>query len=142
MEEVGEILEVQGGKALVRLKREEACRSCGLCGLSAARWVELEVDNPLGAPPGAMVRVALASPRVATAAAFIYLLPALGFLAGVIGGTTLGRQPVELFGLGGGVAGVAASLAAVRAWQSWGSRRGPYPRVVEVLSAPGEEQKF
>lgn len=73
------------GTALVAHIRESACsgdcHKCAGCG-AAKETITLRVNNPIGAPVGAVVTIRSASAPVLRAAAVTYLLPLVLFFLG------------------------------------------------------------
>ena len=91
LEEVGSVVELRRGKALVRLKRSEECAGCQGCAMmDQGGDMMAEVDNPLGATPGDTVRVETAGGEgKVKAALLLYGFPLLMMLLGAIGGGPL-----------------------------------------------------
>lgn len=80
------------------------CRSC----LTSAK-MESRVANPLGAQPGDLVTVHLASESLYAGAAILYLLPVMGVLLGAF----MGLGASAFYGVGeaiGSIGGAAAGL--------------------------------
>lgn len=87
------------------------CRTC----LASAK-MESRVVNPVGAGPGDLVQVHLASSGLFMGAAILYLLPILGLLLGAfLGNWASGVDGLSgsLGAIGGAAAGLAAGFAAV-----------------------------
>jgi len=94
----GRVVRAQGRRALVEVQRDEACSHCtsaDLCQVLSGRGtLRIEVENPIGAREGELVELLAARSLGLRAAFFVYLLPALLFLGGVIlGAEGLGWPP-------------------------------------------------
>lgn len=81
------------GKAEVIRIRESACsgecHKCAGCG-AAQQTMLFTAENPIGAEVGDMVVVTTETAPVLKAAAILYIMPLLLFLAGYIAGSCLG----------------------------------------------------
>jgi sigma-E factor negative regulatory protein RseC len=97
------------GRALVTIRRAEACHSCAAAGACQAlggqtKDVVLVVENHLGAKVGDQVTLSMAESSVLKASAVLYLLPACGLIAGAIVGWKLsvpmgwGGDPASIMG--------------------------------------------
>ncbi len=91
------------GTAQVIRIRESACsgdcHKCSGCG-AAQQTMLFTAENPIGAREGDMVIVSAASAPVLKAAAVLYILPLVLFLAGYIAGVCLGNLGIWLGALG------------------------------------------
>jgi len=67
------------------------CHKCSGCGAVQQKLL-LDVQNPIGAQPGAMVTIRAESGPVLTAAAVLYMLPLLLFFLGYLAGQLLWEQ--------------------------------------------------
>ena len=99
------------GTATVIHVRESACsgdcHKCSGCG-AAKETVLFTADNPIGAAPGDLVKVASSTAPVLKAAAVLYLLPLILFFLGYWLGTLPGT-----FGTLGGVLGFMLGVLLV-----------------------------
>ena len=84
------------GRAVVRIRRAEACHSCSqksacqtLGGVT--KDVDLVMTNPLGARSGDRVSIFLPEASVVKASAVLYAVPLLGLLGGAMAGVLLGH---------------------------------------------------
>ena len=95
-----------GGTARVACPRQSACsgdcHKCSGCG-AVEQTMIFTAQNPIGAKPGDMVTVESATGPVLQAAAMLYLLPLVLFIAGYL----IGMQ----WGLGGLVGALAFGLS-------------------------------
>ncbi len=90
MIEQGEVIATDGGRARVRLPRNDSCRTCGLCLFAAdGRGMILEAENPAGAGTGDRVEVELERRDPLAAASLLFGLPLLAMLVGAGAGWTL-----------------------------------------------------
>ena len=80
------------------------CHKCSGCG-AAKQTMLLTAKNPIGAQPGDLVVVSSESKSVLQAAAVLYLLPLLLFLAGYLLGESLWQR--------GGLVSIACTLVGV-----------------------------
>jgi len=133
---IGHVKRVFGAQAEVEVNREEACASCSsadLChGLSGRGKLLLEVDNRLGARVGQRVRIGAARSLGLQAAFFVYLVPALFFVAGVIVGTEALHWPAWGSGLLGlGTLGISWLIA--RAFERSARKRPEYQLVIDEI---------
>lgn len=99
------MMETQGGSARVLILRQSACsgdcHKCAGCGAVEQKLL-LEAHNPIGAGVGELVTVSTRSGPVLAAAAVLYLMPVMLFLAGYLAGLCLWQR--------GGLPGAAGFL--------------------------------
>jgi sigma-E factor negative regulatory protein RseC len=99
------------GKAEVIRIRESACsgecHKCAGCG-AAQQTMLFTAENPIGAAVGDMVVVTTETAPVLKAAAVLYIVPLLLFLAGYIAGSYIGKGAGWL-----GAAGFLLGIAGV-----------------------------
>ena len=110
MQELGQVVDIRGGKAYVKFTRSAACGRCQACGmLSTQNEIVIEVPNEMDASVGDMVAVSIRSKKALSASALAYLFPLVMLIAGVVLGWLLGsvwgvfaepQMPAALFGLG------------------------------------------
>ncbi|HHS50240.1 MAG TPA: hypothetical protein ENN07_03905 [candidate division Zixibacteria bacterium] len=78
LKERGEVIEILGGEARVRVIRTEACEDCSAkhgCLLAGKHEWELTVDNTLDARPGEIVDLELAGGAYLGSGFLIFILP-------------------------------------------------------------------
>lgn len=81
--EVGQIIKTAGGRARVRLPRNDSCRACGLCLFgSDGSGMILEAENEVGAAAGDRVELEIPRRDPLFAALLLFGLPLLALLAG------------------------------------------------------------
>ncbi len=115
MDHFGQVIELAGkDKALVKVRRNSACGSCGRCGgffgdPEKRNEMLVEVNNPIGAKAGQLVRLEAKASEMLMAAVLLYFVPLVGLLLGLFTGRSwaLRSMPAvnaDLFGLGIGFA--------------------------------------
>ncbi len=129
------------GRVRVTIQRGEACHACAARGACQSlggqtKSFDIVVDNDLGAAPGDRVVLTLAESAVIKASAVLYLLPAMGLLAGAFGGYGVAgilgwaTDPVAIAGC---LAGLIAGLLAARLVARRLERRSAFvPRITRV----------
>lgn len=121
-DQIGIVLKNESSRyALVATDRKGACGGCqstphGCRSCLTSAKMESRVANPVGARPGDLVKVHLASGKLYAGAAILYLLPVVGLLLGAFLG--LGASVFYGFGegigsIGGAAAGLCLGFAAV-----------------------------
>lgn len=100
------------GTAQVVRIRESACsgdcHKCAGCGTAQQKML-LTVNNPIGAQVGELVVIASESAAVLKAAAVLYLLPLMLFLAGYLAGQLLWHKGALL-----GLCGLALGITVIK----------------------------
>lgn len=103
---------LENGMAQVIRTRESACsgdcHKCSGCGAQQETWI-LTVHNPIGAKAGDRVVIESATGPVLKAAAMLYILPVVLFLAGYLLGEHLWAKGPLL-----GVVGIVLGLVLVK----------------------------
>ena len=104
----------QDGRAVVKVRRAEACQACSAKSACTAlggktQDVVLVVDNTIGAKPGDSVVLTLSEANFIKASAVLYLVPALGLVGGALAGSTYAAE----VGLGSDPASILGSLAGL-----------------------------
>ncbi len=98
------------GMATINYIRPEACAKCGACGgLSQTGSIDLKADCEVGN----WVKVVLPDGRFMTATALAYVIPLIGFLAGLFLGSSLSGGS-ELWALGGSMIGLLICLIGLK----------------------------
>jgi sigma-E factor negative regulatory protein RseC len=131
------------GYVRVKIERAEACHSCAAQGACATLGgqkadIVLEVANTEQALPGDSVRISLAESSVVTAAAVLYLLPALGLVLGAFAGNShsaaLGMSGDPAAALGA-VVGLGLGLLTARLVSGRLSKNPRFvPQMVEIVA--------
>lgn len=86
MKEKGQIIEVKGKLAVVRMQKSRtgACSNCGLCKTGSGSGLYLEAENSVGAREGEVVIVEISGQDILAASCLIYGIPLVGFILAVI----------------------------------------------------------
>lgn len=142
MLEAGVVVEVQSGRATVRMTRHAACAECGLCHKLAHPGQEMVLSavNLAQARPGDLVRVQLPDLGVVEAAFWAYGVPTLAAAAGggagwFVGGSLSAGQSE----MGAAIGMLSALLLGFYAVSRYDRRlrvRSRGPVVVEILDCP------
>jgi positive regulator of sigma E activity len=149
LEETGQVVRAEAGRATVRIARSRDCGGCQACSpLGEGEGMLAEVDDPLGAAPGDQVRVLSSGLQgQASAALLLYGLPLGMMIGGAIGAQTLFRalglaRSSELPAVAGGLLSLAGAFALVwLARRGKGRNRTPRSRIVAILG-PSEVGQF
>ncbi|MBN2654122.1 MAG: SoxR reducing system RseC family protein [Nitrospirae bacterium] len=92
MEDTGIVKQLNGGMAVVTIKKHTGCDSCkgsSVCNLSGGNEADIEAVNQVDAEPGDRVRIRFAASMYLKGALFIYGLPALMLVIGAVAGKEL-----------------------------------------------------
>ncbi len=114
MDHFGQVIELaENNKALVRVRQNLSCASCGRCGgffgdPEKRRDMLVEVNNPIGAKAGQLVRLEARAGEMLMAAFLLYFVPLMGLLLGIFIGRSWALNAgsaisPDLFGLGLGM---------------------------------------
>ncbi|MEK6776390.1 MAG: SoxR reducing system RseC family protein [bacterium] len=142
IEEIGTVVEIHEGWALVRTERSSACAGCasmGLCHITeGGDECTVEADNPDHAVIGQKVRVAVPISGFLKGTFFLYLFPLAGLFAGMVAGLWLAGQYArgreDLFAAAGALLGLLLFFALQRLFNKRFERNKEFrPRIVEVL---------
>ena len=142
MQQLGRILSIEQGWAVLDITRPSACKGCGMCQPSAnAKRVKAicEID----AKVGDYVTVEMKDGDVLKAAGIAYGIPLLGFLAGMVSGNGLSRYfgmeaSADLFSAVGGFVFLALAYFGVRKYDLGLDKKSFCP-VVTGSADPGTD---
>lgn len=85
MKEYGVVLSLENGNAVIGLKRNSACSSCGACELGSNHaQMEITLENTVDAKPGDTVEIQLPASQFLKASAILYLLPLVALILGIV----------------------------------------------------------
>lgn len=128
-------METDGGEASVRLERKSACAGCGMCGLKPEnRFVDVSVENTLGASVGDTVEISFAAALSAKVSVIVYLLPLICALALMAAGYFLSFPDWALTVIF--VAGLAAGFVTVALIdKKIGKNKGLIPKMNKIISS-------
>jgi len=117
--------------ATITYIRPEACAKCGACGgLSQTGSISLKAE----CKTGDWVKVELPDGRFMTATLIAYIIPLIGFLAGLFLGSALSGGN-ELWALGGSLTGLGICLAGMKLADKQIAGKPEWtPRVAEVYA--------
>ncbi len=137
MEQIGQVVKVSEGRAVVLVSRHQVCGKCGGCGvaISGAGENQLEVLNQVGAEVGDRVKVVSDSAHVLRASFVAYILPILALLVGIYIGQVLERTFMLFARLDilFGVILFCASYFLVRAYDKKMAASQPKAAIVAVV---------
>ncbi len=148
MERIGKVIEKRGNRAIVLMRRHMACEGCGRCGgLLGGPDVKdsrIEVENPIDASVGQMVKIEVDDGKLLLFSFVFYLIPVIALLAGVWMGLTLaaainfkGDHVLLAVGLGLILAGMV--IGGIRLWDRRSKDDPQYKPVITALA--GEEEQ-
>ncbi|MDX9715038.1 MAG: SoxR reducing system RseC family protein [Dissulfurispiraceae bacterium] len=93
MEDIGIVKQLNGGMAVVVIKKHTGCEGCkgsAVCNIgSSGNEANIEAVNQVDAEPGDKVKIRFAASMYLKGALFIYGLPALMLVAGAVAGKEL-----------------------------------------------------
>ncbi len=88
LEQFGEVISVDDATAVVKVRRHSACRECGRCGLGITGGEAIdpvvEVNNPIGARVGQVVKITMDTKKMLLVSFVVYLVPVLSLILGII----------------------------------------------------------
>jgi len=90
--ETGEIVQLIGSSAEVRLTKTSACDKCSLCQKTGQGAMITRASNRLGAGPGDTVIIDTSSAKVVVAASLVFILPLTALIVGLGLGDVLARR--------------------------------------------------
>jgi len=141
-ESEGIVKEVRGEKALVITDRQEMCASCvakNFCHMiGGGKEVLSETINPVGAKTGDMVKIGIPDGAVTKASLIVYMIPAMGFVAGASIGYFIGKSyslDLNLSTLVGSIIGLGLSMISARFLNNILSKRPSYqPEITKIIN--------
>ncbi|MEE9613614.1 MAG: SoxR reducing system RseC family protein [Thermodesulfobacteriota bacterium] len=147
IEEKGTILEITGeGLALIKTEKNEACDGCGskeICRSVGESDMVVEAENPVNARVGDEVVFTVAPVEMLRAGALLYLIPLIGFIAGVV----LGQVAVaslapswnaDLLSAALGFLFVALAFGGVKIYTGTTARESAMrPKIIRITKAAG-----
>lgn len=143
MEEEGIVIEERGLTVLIKTKRSSSCDSCSskksCASIGDTDDMLVEADNPVGAHVGDRVLYSVGAAAVIKAGLLLYLVPVVGFIAGVVLGVPLHKKffpaynPDLVSGLLG-VAFLAIAFIGLKVFGSFALKNKAYrPHVLRVV---------
>lgn len=137
--ETGKVVAVRGNQVWVQTIRTSACQQCAarhgcgqkaLASVTGGRANRILVANSVAARVGDEVVIGIPEEALLGASFLAYAVPLLGLVAGSLAGHAMGGSG-DLPALAGGIAGLAAGLAATRLRQRQ-KGTGYEPRLLRV----------
>ena len=99
MVETGKVTKLKGDRITVRFPRKTACENCHMCLKSPDdMYVEITVDNGVGARVGDTVSVDMGASYVLSSAVICYLMPLIFAAIGLVVGVTVWNETVGIAG--------------------------------------------
>jgi len=141
-ESEGIVKEVLGKKALVLTDRQEMCAECvakDFCQMfGGGKEMLSETINPIGAKAGDMVKIGIPTGTVTKASLIVYMIPAMGFVAGASIGYFIGKSyslDLNLSTLVGSIIGLGLSMISARFLNNVLSKRPSYqPEITKIIN--------
>ena len=138
----GIVKEVLGKKALVLTDRQEMCAECvakDFCQMfGGGKEMLSETINPIGAKAGDMVKIGIPTGTVTKASLIVYMIPAMGFVAGASIGYFIGKLyslDLNLSTLVGSIIGLGLSMISARFLNNVLSKRPSYqPEITKIIN--------
>lgn len=84
MKEKGKVIEVKENKAIVLMEKNERCEKCGICNKLIERQPFIEAENEINAKEGDSVIVEIDEDLFLKICLFIYGMPLIGLITGVV----------------------------------------------------------
>jgi len=141
MEQVGQVVAVDGDIATVVVRRHDVCGKCGACGavLSGGGANYVLARNMANAQVGQSVKMVTDTGKVLKASFVVYIIPILALLAGIwLGQQVRVLQDIfarkELAGVVLGFIFMLLSYLAVRGYDRRVAKGGPMVAVVHILT--------
>lgn len=143
MEELAEVIETRGNKALVKVKKYSACSKCDKdCGMAGASHdtgeIDVEITNSMDAEIGNYVKLGLGEKSLVIASIIVYLFPLLSLIGGYFLtnwlASTIWLNSGELTGIIGSVVFFFGSFAFIKLINLKLKVSGVFqPKMIEVL---------
>jgi len=132
MKEVGDVVQVEKGVALVAIPKNKACVGCQACQLGKNGQLSLAAANDLGARVGDRVEVAVRESFLVRGMAALYLGPIVALFAGYFSGAYFS----EMSGVIAALAAVASYLLLLRLADRYLAARGVLAARICGIIAP------
>lgn len=130
----GTVIEQRADRVLVSFERYDACKGCGGCMSASKKQAVIEVVGQ--AQVGDTVYVEMPDAQIVKASIYMYVIPLVGFLAGLfVGGALFGGRDAGAFG--GAMVGLALSLGVLALLDRRLSLRSQWqPKLVDAPDGP------
>ena len=130
MNQIGEIIEVNGARATVKFARTKACGQCNACVRFGNDEAVVEMENSIYAQVGDRVEIVLHARSLVSASLILYGVPLLALLLGVALGSLMG----DLWAAGLGVSFALAAFLIIRLLEPRFDRMSEFkPRMLRVI---------
>lgn len=143
MKETGRVIENNNKTAVVRVLRQSTCskcdKNCSLAGQDHEKEeMDIEVDNPVGAEAGNVVKLEMGSKSLVLASLIVYILPLLFLIGGYFIGfliaskiTYFSREIISIFS---SIFFLALSFGVIRLLDNrLKSIESFHPRIIEIV---------
>ena len=136
--EVGQVIEINDNKVLVKMERKEACAKCKACSVGIeGKEMRVTALNLCKAGVGDMVEIIIDNKDFVSASLIMYGFPLLGFVAGLFLGyfiaANIGLKGPEFYGMVWGLVFVALAYLIIRKTESEKRREKFIPRAVKIV---------
>ena len=133
MRETGIITAVTNGECVVRFDRKAACDKCNMCLRGKNEmYVELVVENSLGAKQGDKVEVEIPDNTILKASFLVYIVPAAAFLIALAATQDMGDWASASIAIG---ALALTYLGIAIAEKYLKKKKGLIPKMVTLIKA-------
>ena len=135
MAEVGNVIDIENNKVVVKLKRTEACAKCRACtaGMESKDMI-IKAYNQCGANVVDNVEIVLEEANFIAAVAIMYGLPFLGLIVGTVigifGSKAIGLENNELIGFGVGLVFICLTYLWIKSKESYWKSKNFVPKAI------------
>jgi sigma-E factor negative regulatory protein RseC len=140
IEEIGVVTKTDGVMARVAVQKRGACDGCAVRGVceTSEDGMEIEALNPFHAQAGQKVKVSIKPQTYLKGAIFVYGLPLVAFIAGVIAGKHIGESYVETISSDVvsfifGISTFIISFVFVKMWSKKAEKKIEYKPIIEEI---------
>lgn len=140
IEEIGIVTKVEDVTAKVAVQKRGTCEGCAASGVCETTdgGMEIEALNQVQAKVGQTVRVSMKPQAYLKGAIFVYGIPLVSFIAGIIAGKNLGeayfqRINSDIVSFFVGFAAFMISFLAARAWSKKAETNVEYKPVIDEI---------
>lgn len=147
MERVGKVIEKKGSRALVLMRRHTICENCGVCdgilGGPDLKDSQFEVENPVNAEVGEMVKIEVDDSKLLLMSFVLYLIPVFALVAGILLGVNIAPAinfagDHILFSAGMGLVMALFSFLIIRFWDKTKKDDKRYKPVITAIASEEE----
>jgi sigma-E factor negative regulatory protein RseC len=140
IEEIGIVIKVEDVTAKVAVQKRGTCEGCAASGVceTSEGGMEIEALNQAQAKVGQTVKVSIKPQVYLKGAIFVYGIPLVAFIAGIIAGKNLGEAYIQsvnsdIVSFFVGFAAFMISFLAARAWGKKAETKVEYKPVIEEI---------